>query len=107
MENTWAIPGGFLEIGESPRAAARRELLEETGLRVRLTGVLDSYRAGGPSGGVLFICYRGEAAGGELIAGDDALDAGFFPLDRPPAPLARNPHPLILERLRASTRGNR
>lgn len=32
---TWALPGGHLEFGESFEACAERELLEETGLRIR------------------------------------------------------------------------
>jgi ADP-ribose pyrophosphatase YjhB (NUDIX family) len=104
MQGTWAIPGGFLEIGETPRAAARREVREETGLDVRITGILDGFPTGGPRWRVVFICYQGVIAGGSLAAGDDALEADFFPLDRPPDPLARGPHPIVIDRLRRQAR---
>jgi 8-oxo-dGTP diphosphatase len=38
----WTFPGGKIEPGESPEGAAVREALEETGLRVRATGVIGS-----------------------------------------------------------------
>ncbi len=40
-EGKWALPGGLVELGETTRDAATREVLEETGLRVRLEGLLD------------------------------------------------------------------
>jgi ADP-ribose pyrophosphatase YjhB (NUDIX family) len=107
MQGMWAIPGGFLEAGETPERAARREVLEETGLRVRLAGPLGGFPGGGPGHGVLFICYRGAVEGGRLVAGDDAAEVGFFLLSRPPQPFAHGPHRRVLERLRAGLGGSR
>jgi 8-oxo-dGTP diphosphatase len=102
MQGAWAIPGGFLEAGETPESAACREVLEETGLHVRLAGPMGGFPGGGPGHGVLFICYRGVVEGGRLAAGDDAAEVGFFLLSRPPEPLARGPHRLVLAALRAA-----
>jgi ADP-ribose pyrophosphatase YjhB (NUDIX family) len=101
MQGAWGLPGGFVEAGEAPERAACREVLEETGLVVRLAGPLGGFPGGGPGHGVVFICYRGVVEGGRLAAGDDASDAGFFALAHPPAPFARGPHRLVLDLLRA------
>ena len=37
----WTLPAGFVDAGEDPVLAAERECLEETGLRVKITGLLD------------------------------------------------------------------
>ncbi|MER3397722.1 MAG: DNA mismatch repair protein MutT [Chloroflexota bacterium] len=60
----WALPGGLLEADETAEEAARREVGEETGLQVQLTGLLGVFsRPGDPFLGVV---YLGEVAGGEL-----------------------------------------
>jgi 8-oxo-dGTP diphosphatase len=103
MVGAWALPGGFLEVGETPARAAVREAREETGLVVRLGALLGSFR--GASGGVIFLCYRAAIRGGRMQAGDDATDVGFFPIERLPSPFARGPHPRVLSILRAERRG--
>jgi len=77
----WSVPGGLLEVGETVRAAAVREALEETGLTVEageLLGVFDRVIRE-DDGRVLyhyvlidFLCRR---VGGELQAAGDAADA--------------------------------
>lgn len=81
----WTIPGGFVEAEEDPAATAQRECLEETGLQVRIGGVLDVLHGQEhPSGASIVIVYRGELAGGQLTAGDDADRAAFFGPDELP-----------------------
>jgi 8-oxo-dGTP diphosphatase len=92
----WALPGGFIERGETAAAAARRELFEETGLEVELTELFHVYAdpARDPRGPTLSVVYVGRAHG-TPVGGDDAADAGVFPLDGLPEPLAFD-HALIL-----------
>ncbi len=80
----WALPAGFVEPGEDPRAAATREAREETGLEVRVGAVVDVYAPTDPGGATIFVAFAAEVTGGELRPGDDALDAAFFPTGRLP-----------------------
>jgi len=68
-----ALPGGFVDYGESCEVAARREALEETGLSVELTGLLGVYSdpARDPRGHTVSVVYVAQAAGVPQ-AGDDA-----------------------------------
>ena len=75
----WSIPGGRCLPGESPADACVREVAEETGLDVRVLRWAGQVQRDSPEGGVYviddFVC---EVLGGELRAGDDALDAAWF-----------------------------
>ena len=76
----WSIPGGRQELGETLAQAACREVLEETGLQVRLTGLLDVVDGifKSPDGAVeshyTLVDFAAVVEAGGLKAGDDALD---------------------------------
>jgi 8-oxo-dGTP diphosphatase len=88
QRGSWSLPAGFLDAHEDPKAAAERECLEETGLVVNVTALLDVFSGREhPRGSDLFIVYRAEVVGGDLRPGDDADQVGFFGRDQLP-PLA-------------------
>lgn len=77
----WALPGGFVDYGESCEQAAIREMKEETNLDVRLTGVLGVYSdpARDPRHHTMSVVYTGVAEDiSKLEAGDDAGKAQVF-----------------------------
>ena len=75
----WAIPGGFVDIGESVPDAAVREALEETCLHVHLQCLLGCYSdpARDPRGHTVSMIYVAQAHG-EPRAADDAASVGIF-----------------------------
>ena len=83
----WSVPGGRVEPGEDDATAVAREMLEETGLRVRPGGLVGRVRVGR----YVISDYACEVVGGTLRAGDDAADARWFGLaEMTRLPLAGN-----------------
>jgi ADP-ribose pyrophosphatase YjhB (NUDIX family) len=95
----WGLPGGSVEIGESVTEAVKREVREETGLRVvprRLIGVYSDPRlqvVRYPDGNVwhyVSLCFECVVRGGELTTCDETLALDWFSPSRLPRPFLAN-----------------
>jgi ADP-ribose pyrophosphatase YjhB (NUDIX family) len=93
----WTLPAGFVDANEDPAAAVCRECLEETGLEVKVTGLVDVlYGQEHPRGSHLLIVYRAEIIGGALQPGDDVDKAAFFPLNHLPPLAFKTTHQILI-----------
>ncbi len=77
----FALPGGRLEPGETPEAAVRREVLEETGLRPLGLSLLATIEPADAGGEFRIHVFAGHMPGGEPVPGDDADHAAWYRLD--------------------------
>lgn len=96
----WALPGGFVDVGETVGNAARREALEETGLQVELTDLLSCYSAPDrdPRGQTVALVFIGRATG-EPVAADDAKAIQI--IDPEQTPVLAFDHARIIDEYRA------
>jgi len=86
FKGAYALPGGFLNYGETLEHCATREVLEETGLKTEIVDLVGVYSnpSRDPRGQVVTAVYHLRAISGSLKGGDDASTAEWIPLDRLP-----------------------
>lgn len=88
----WCLPGGFMEIGETPEGTALRELKEETGLNGKISQILGVLTHPSQLYGTVSITgYSVENFSGNIFPGDDAMDCKFFSYEDLPE-IAFNSH---------------
>ena len=94
----WAIPGGFVDYGESLEEAALREALEETCLRVTLVSQLGTYSdpARDPRQHTISTVFIAEAYGVPK-AGDDAASVAVFDIDALPGDLGFDHSKILMD----------
>jgi 8-oxo-dGTP diphosphatase len=97
----WALPGGFVEQGESCPEAVRREVYEETGLRTRVKGLFGVYSdpQRDPRAHIITIAYILKPARGRLRGGDDAMTADVWSVSRLPRRIAPGHRPIVQDLL--------
>jgi 8-oxo-dGTP diphosphatase len=104
FQDHFALPGGFVDVGETVETAAVREAKEETGLDVELIKLLGVYSdpARDPRGHTVSVCFLAVGRG-NLKAGSDASDTGLFGINEIPE-LAFD-HNKIIENTRRDING--
>ena len=97
FKGQWALPGGFVEVGETVETAAAREAAEETGLAVELVRLVGVYSDPDrdPRGHNVSVAFLARVVGGDLIAATDAAEVAV--LDPDSVELAFDHHRIVAD----------
>jgi 8-oxo-dGTP diphosphatase len=86
QKGRWTMPSGFVDAGEDPMQAIKRECMEETGLAIDEITLLDVvYSQEYPHGASILIVYSANAKSGEIKPADDVTKAVYFPINALPS----------------------
>ncbi len=100
----WDFPGGFMDHGETPEETLKREIKEETGLKISIKKLIGIYPGLYPQKfdpvHILSIAYYAVAKTDKITPADDVEIGKWFPLNKLPQKIAFNNHPRILSDFR-------
>jgi ADP-ribose pyrophosphatase YjhB (NUDIX family) len=94
IDNCWTMPGGWADVGESPRQSVEREVLEESGFSVRAVKIIGIYDANrfnevpltlSHAYKIIFLC---EILGGVISTSNETSEANFYGLEEIPENLS-------------------
>jgi phosphoribosylformylglycinamidine cyclo-ligase len=101
----WALPAGYQEVDEEPACTVAREVREEAGVEVEVAELFDLFLVPAPARKPTTLAvYLCRSLGEDARAGDDALEAAWFPLDELPERVAFDNRVRILSRLATDPR---
>ena len=103
----WCLPAGFVEENEGTATCAAREAREETGFEVAVDRVFNVYDyTDDPRGRGTLILYEARILGGEAVAGDDAAELSWMPIESiDETSVAFKQHRRAIRELRARRQG--
>ena len=86
FQGSYALPGGFVDYGETVENAVVREFKEETGLNAEIKDFIGIFSEPerDPRGHTVSVVFELKITGGKMLAGDDAAEVSLFKLDELP-----------------------